>query len=159
MKNVKQFTQAYSQVPWRKQVQILGLFLLVVLFSVMAAGIHLNLNARAVAYGRQILILQEMIKEKELERADLETQLGIITSPAYLEKRAIEMGFEPVNKGDPIYLVVPGYIDQPPTWIAPPPQPVEKIYLTLPPDFSESLTDWLMARVFSFLTPLLGAQP
>ncbi len=42
MDGVRQLTQAYSQAPWRKQLQILGLFLLVVVLAALVAGIYLK---------------------------------------------------------------------------------------------------------------------
>ena len=38
MERVERYSQAYSQAPWRKQVQLLGLFLLIVVFMALVAG-------------------------------------------------------------------------------------------------------------------------
>jgi hypothetical protein len=58
MNSVKQIAQAYTQTPWRKQVQAGGLILLAVLFAVLIASIYLNVNARSSTYGREILLMQ-----------------------------------------------------------------------------------------------------
>ena len=96
--SVQKLTQAYSKTPWRKQVQLVGAILLCVLFAVLGASIYLNLNARIATYGREILLIQEEIQRIGLENADLTTQLGLIKSPAFLEQRAREMGFEPISR-------------------------------------------------------------
>jgi hypothetical protein len=157
--SVRRIAQAYSQTPWRKQVQVIGLFLLCLLFAMLASSLYLNLNARAATYGREILMMQEDIEQTELVNADLKTQLGILTSPAVLENRAIELGFERTKKDDPLYIVVRGYLDRQDVTLAPPPMPVERINITLPPDFTESLVDWLRNRLSFLLDPVLETQP
>jgi hypothetical protein len=157
--SVRRIAQAYSQTPWRKQVQVIGLFLLGLLFAMLASSLYLNLNARAATYGREILIMQEDIEQTELINADLKTQLGVLTSPAILENRALELGFERVQKDEPLYIVVPGYVDRQEITVAPPPTPVEKITITLPPNFTESLVDWFRNRLSFLLNPVLEAQP
>jgi cell division protein FtsL len=159
MDSVKRFTQAYTQTPWRKQVQVGGLILLSILFAVLFASISLNVNARASTYGREILLLQEEIENQTLINADLRSQLGVLTSPAVLEKRALEMGFKPVVRDEQTYVVVPGYIERYTISIAPPPQPMEKVILTLPPDFTESLVDWVRRRLVILTNPLTETTP
>jgi hypothetical protein len=157
--SVRRIAQAYAQTPWRKQVQVIGLFLLGLLFAMLASSLYLNLNARAATYGREILIMQEGIEQTELVNADLKSELGVLTSPAVLENRAIELGFERVQVEDPLYIVVPGYIDRQEIAVAPPPSPVEQITITLPPDFTESLVEWFRNRLSFFLKPIMEAQP
>jgi hypothetical protein len=147
--SVQKLTQAYSKTPWRKQVQLMGAILLCILFAVLGASIYLNLNSRIATYGREILLIQEQIQTIELENADLTTQLGLIKSPAFLEGRAHEMGFESISGDEQLYIVVPGYSVQDSPKLAPPPKLIEKVTITIPPDFTESLLNWLQGKLFS----------
>jgi hypothetical protein len=54
MDRVQSLTQAYSQAPWRKQMQIIGLFLLVLVLTALV-GIYLSVTARAAAVGRDLI--------------------------------------------------------------------------------------------------------
>lgn len=159
MNSVKQIAQAYAQTPWRKQVQVGGLILLSVLFGLLISSVSLNVNARASTYGREILLMQAEIENQTLLNADLRSRLGILTSPAMLENRAKEMGFEPVVRDEQTYVVVPGFNGRRVASIAPPPQPMEKVILTLPPDFTESLIDWFNQRMIVLTNPFLDKTP
>ncbi len=46
MERVYGLTQAYSQAPWRKQLQLIGIFLVVLVFFALVAGIYLSVTAR-----------------------------------------------------------------------------------------------------------------
>ena len=147
MDRVKGITQAYSQAPWRKQLQIIGLFLLLVVFVALVAGIYLNVTARAATMGREILIMQSNIDQLELDIADLETQLAIANSAKEMEERARDLGFRPVDKDELTYVVVPGYITRQRVEFAPAPEPVEVVAATLPADYTESLFEWIRKRM------------
>ncbi|MDD2694312.1 MAG: hypothetical protein PHD58_00115 [Anaerolineales bacterium] len=156
MKTVRNLTQAYSQAPWRKQVQVIGLIMLCVLFAVLVASIYLNVSARAATYGREILMMQDQIREMQLVNADLHTRLGVLLSSAEMEKRALEMGFVPIEKGEAVYVMAAGYQPRRSVILAPPPKPVESVVVTLPPRFTQSLVDWLQERLM--LTPVQAAE-
>ncbi len=158
MDGVRKLTQAYSQAPWRKQIQLLGLFLLIVVLVALIAGIYLNVTARAATMGREILAMETRIEELNLENADLETRLAIVTSAMEMEKRAKDMGFEPLDRYEVTYLVVPGYIPRQQAVIAPPPEPVVVVPASLPSDYTESLFDWLQERVVPMLTRAMEAE-
>ncbi len=159
MDRVRGFTQAYSQAPWRKQLQIIGLFLLLVVFVALIAGIYLNVTARAATMGREILIMQTKIEKLQLEIADLETQLAIANSAKEMKKRAVNLGFRPVEKDELTYIVVPGYIPRQRTILAPAPEPVVVVSAALPPDYTESLFEWLRKRMILQLGRMPEVQP
>ncbi len=159
MNGVRQLTQAYSQAPWRKQLQILGLFLLVLVLAAVIAGIYLNVTARAATYGREILMMQSDIEELNLINADLKTRLAMVTSATEMEKRALEMGFEHLDRYEVAYLVVPGYIPRQGAVIAPPPKPTVIVAASLPADYTESLFDWLRVRLVPALRRLMEVKP
>ncbi|MGD9092157.1 MAG: hypothetical protein PVF74_04890 [Anaerolineales bacterium] len=148
MESVRSLTQAYSQAPWRKQLKYIVLFLVMVVFAALIAGIYLDVTARAATMGREVLIMESEIADLQLEIADLETKLAIVTSASEMEERARNMGFQPIEMDQAMYVIVPGYIPPEQITIAPPSSPVRTIAATLPPDFTESLFDWLKRTLF-----------
>lgn len=143
MDRVISLTQAYSQAPWRKQMQVIGLFLLLLVLTALVAGIYLSVTARAATIGREVLLMQGDIEQHQLENADLQTQLAAVESSDQMEQRAKALGFEPIQKDQPLYLVVSGYVRRDRVTLAPPPAPVTVVAASLPPDFTQSLFDWL----------------
>lgn len=149
MNTVRSLTQAYSQTPWRKQVMVIVLSLLFVVFATLVAGVYLSVTARAATIGREILQMQADIDELELVNADLSTQLAYITSATEMAKRADVMGFEPIEKDQALYVMVPGYVRRGQVILAPPPAPVTPVAASMPPGYNESLVDWFMQRILS----------
>jgi cell division protein FtsL len=147
MDRVRSLTQAYSQTPWRKQMQIIGLFLLILVLVSLVAGIYLSVTARAATIGREVLQMQSNIETLTRENADLETQLASMKSAGRLEERARALGFEPIQKDQALFLVVPGYVRPERVTLAPPPAPVTAVAASLPPNFTQSLVDWLRERI------------
>ncbi len=159
MDNFRNLTQAYSQAPWRKQLKFIGLFLLLVVFVALIAGIYLDVTARAATIGREILIMKKEIDGLELVVSDLETQLAFMTSSKEMEKRAIGLGFQPVEIDQALYIVVDGYPSDEYVNLAPPPETVKTVAANLPPDFTESLFDWLGQNVLPPIDDMLGVIP
>jgi cell division protein FtsL len=158
MNRVTKLTQAYSQAPWRKQMQTLGLFLLVLVLVAVVAGIYLNVTARAATIGREIFGMQSRIEALRLDNANLETRLAMIKSATEMEKRARALGFEPLEQVEITYLVVDGYIPRQQAVIAPPPEPVVVVPASLPADYTESLFDWVQESVIPSLSRVLEVQ-
>ena len=63
--------QAYRQSPWRIQLQVVGLFLLLLVMIALVAGIYLNVTARAATIGRRIQEMQFEIQVNQRLNADL----------------------------------------------------------------------------------------
>lgn len=143
MKNVQNLTYAYSQAPWRKQLQFIVLFLLGLVFVALVAGVYLSVTARAATVGREVLALQEDIKDLRRINADLRTQLAILKSATVMEQRALAMGFERLAKDQAEYLMVPGYTGRRSVVLAAQPEPVKAVAASLPSEFTESLFDWM----------------
>jgi hypothetical protein len=149
MNTVRNLTQAYSQTPWRKQVMVIVLSLLFVVFATLVAGVYLSVTARAATMGREILLMQADIDKFGLVNADLATQLAFINSESEMGKRADDLGFVPVEKDQSIFVVVPGYARRGQLNLAPPPGPVIPVAASMPTDYSESLVEWLMKQALS----------
>lgn len=178
MERVQHLVQAYSQAPWRKQLQVIGAFLLILVVVWVVAAIYLDVTARAATIGREIQEMQVRtgglervdaappetprrlsIEELEQINADLQTQLASLTSDAVMAERAREMGFQPVEPDDVMYIVVPGYAPPQPAALAPPPGPVTASNPTLAPAYKQSLVDWLREQLTQASALVKGGQP
>lgn len=176
--SLKQITQAYSQTPWRKQLQVIATFLLVIVFAAIVAGIYLSVTSQAATLGRQIQDMQIRmegsqrldlladdgtsaeseidlvdvvpIEELYIEIADLQGQLAINLSSATMREKAEQMGYVPSNPEDIYYVEVPGYQGRQLAQLAPPPAPEIVETTVLAPAYRESLIDWLDHQVDLF---------
>ena len=164
MENIHQITHAYSQAPWRKQVYMIGVILLVLVSTAIIAGIYLNVTARAAAVGREIQEMQVRvygyhnldsvageadlpIEELEQEISNLNSQLAYVTSYQVMQERVKELHLEPIDVMNVDYLPVPGYQDRQTTSLAPPPEPMVVSASSIAPEFKESLFDWISDQV------------
>jgi len=156
MNSVQRFTQAYNQAPWRKQLQLIGLFLLVLIMGALVAGIYLSVTARASTIGRGIQDMRSDMEKIEREIEDLETELAFILSNTHMQNRAIELGFRPAEPGEAVYVVVPGYTKPEVVSLAQSSGPaIHHSAPALPADYTQSLFDWLRERVFEPAAPLI----
>ncbi len=148
MDQVLKITQAYSQIPWRKQIQSVVAFLVFLVLCLVIAMIYVNVNAEAVVVGREIQDMQLSMEELERSIADKESQLAYITSAVEMERRALEMNFQPVHPGDASYIVVPGYGGRLEAVLAPPSVPAATQTRILSPEYTLSLVDWLKQELY-----------
>jgi cell division protein FtsL len=147
MENVMRLTQAYSQAPWRKQIQMIVFFLLVLVMVALVAGIYLSVSARAVAAGVEIQTIEQDIEAKQQAIQDLETELALMTSSSVMEERAQDIGLEPIGPDRIEYIEVPGYPGRQGPTMAPPPEPSVVTSPGLSSEFTESLIEWFVANV------------
>ena len=155
MYRVQSITQAYSQAPWRKQLQWIGLFMLVLILLAMVAGIYLSVSARASTAGREIQIMYRQMEDVSRNIEDLETQLAFMLSNTEMEKRAEELGFYPIESEEIFYILVPGYVEPKQVILAEPPGSSLPSSPTISPEYTQSLFDWLSERVFYPASPLV----
>jgi len=148
MDQVLKITQAYSQIPWRKQIQSVVVFLVLLVLCLVIAMIYVNVNAEAVVVGREIQDMQLSIEALERSITDKESQIAYITSAVEMEKRALEMNFQPVDPGDGFYIVIPGYAGRLEAVLAPPSVPAASQTRILSPEYTLSLVDWLKQELY-----------
>jgi cell division protein FtsL len=148
MDQVLKITQAYSQIPWRKQIQSVVVFLVLLVLCLVIAMIYVNVNAEAVVVGREIQDMQLSIEELERSITDKESQIAYITSAVEMERRALEMNFQPVDPGDGFYIVIPGYAGRLEAVLAPPSVPAASQTRILSPEYTLSLVDWLKQELY-----------
>jgi cell division protein FtsL len=141
-----QIIHAYRQAPWRVQRQWVGVFLLIVIGVAMVAALYLDVTARTAVTGREIQELRIQITTIQRETADLETQLADLTSTAAMQRRALELGYRPVQPGELDYVAVPGFV---------PPEPAILLAATdaslqteaMPAEYTQSLLEWFEDRI------------
>jgi cell division protein FtsB len=141
-----QIIHAYRQAPWRVQRQWVGVFLLVVISVSMVAALYLDVTARTAVTGREIQEMRIQITTIQRENADLETQLADLTSTAAMERRALGMGYRPVQPGELDYVGVPGFVSPEPDILLAASDATLRSE-ALPPEYTQSLLEWLDERV------------
>ncbi len=150
---VNYLVHAYRQAPWRIQRQWLGGFLLAVLAIAMVASLYLDITAQAAISGREIQGLTSDIISTQQTNSDLETRMAELSSTSAMEKRAKDLGYEPIDPSQVQYVIVPGYVE-PQTDILPVAPPLMPSAPSIPPEYTESLIEWLQQALQP--TPLLS---
>lgn len=143
MDQIENLTQAYSQAPWRKQLQMIGLFSLVLVFVALVAGIYLNVSAQTASTGREIQYMKSQIETLDREIEDMQSHLALLLSDNVMEKRAQGMGFEPIEMNQSEYIQVPGYHERQAVKLAPYTRPEAIKAPSMPEEYTEPLVDWI----------------
>jgi hypothetical protein len=151
---LERLARAYKETPWQKQQQWIALFLLAVVAIGLAAGLYLNITARAAIAGREIQLLEEQIVVNERANADIETRLSILLSSEAMRQRASALGYQPVEKDSITYVVVPGYVARQPVSLGTHKQTA--VSATFAPEFTQSLFDWLNDQVHTAAAQAAG---
>jgi cell division protein FtsB len=147
------FSQSYSQAPWRKQLQFIGLFSLFLVFLALIAGIYLSVSAQAAKVGRTIQDMQRETEAMDLEIENLQAQLALIKTADEMERRAEDLGFSKVQVDEIVYLKIPGYYEPQGVVLAPYQGRTIAGAKVMPEQFTESLFSWLQ-RQFANVTLL-----
>ncbi len=159
MDNMKRFTQAYTQAPWRRQLQVVAFFMLVLVFVAIIAGIYLNVTAQAVTLGQEIQDMQDQMRQVKQENEGLLSVLANLRSSSVMEERAKAMGFEPVQTDQLNYVEIPGYVPRQSVALASPPVSTVVTTQVISPEFSESLWDWFRQNVIDPTILLAEGKP
>ncbi len=144
MKRERKITQAYENTPWRKQFQVIGLYLSVVIFLAIVASVYLEVTARATTYGRKIqgIRIDERIVEKDIQ--DLTSDLAKATSIEVLRERGEKLKFDLADPNAAIYLIIPGFLGDQYFELALDPKQLEGVNQPqLPYEYTVSLVDWI----------------
>ena len=147
MNRKQQFMQAYRQAPWRRQIQIIGLFSAVITVLVTGAGIYLHVTESAATLGREIQDMQEEKQDLLLIIEDRQSEFARLTSARTMEERAKDMGFEQLNPATAAYIIVPGYGGKQTAELAPPPELGAASEMALLPEYTMTLFDWFSSVI------------
>jgi len=158
MQRLEKFTQAYPQIPWRGQTQVLGLILVIIVLVALVAGFYLSVSARAASIGRDIQAMQDQIKEIEQQNETLKSRLASLTASRTLDARLEKLGFRPIDLEDVLYVFVPDYPGRRPVTLAPAlDEPVVSAPI-MPEEFTESIFQWLYRELNPFVLPMFEAK-
>ena len=146
----KEISQAHKLVPWRGQMQWLGVVSLALVSISLLAWVYLSVSSKAGIAGRDIQQYQYEITVTEKSIAQLQTDLARITSSTEMSKRAKKLGFKELNSYRYTYMVIPGYAGKPSALLAP--ESLQSIQESvINPEFTQSLWDWMYD---SFIQPV-----
>jgi hypothetical protein len=152
------YVHAYKQAPWRIQRQRIGTFMLAVLGLAMVAALYLDVTSQAAISGRAIQDMTSEMIANQQANADLETQLAVLTSNSAMETRATTLGYESITPDQLQYLLVPGYTAPVPEILSGS-SALRPSAPSIPPQYTESLMDWLDERLRSpSTTSLIGVS-
>jgi hypothetical protein len=140
--SVNHTMHAYRMAPWRVQRQWIVTAMLGVIALALVASLYLDVTAQAGIAGREIQTLEIQTSQVQQTSADLQTQLATLTSASVMERRALDLGFRPVDAEEMEYLVVPGYTESQPDILSSIPQP-QMSAPTIAPEYKQSLLDWM----------------
>ncbi len=159
MDQIENIARTYTQAPWRKQLQWIALLALGIILVALVAGIYLSISARATAVGRDIQAMQGDITDLNRENEDLQSQLARILSSAQMETRARALGFEEVPPDQIIYLKVPGYSEREPVVLASTSERSVIRAISMPPEYTESIFDWIARNIREVYGSLAEESP
>ena len=142
--------QAYRQAPWRNQLKWIATFLLGVIVIVLVAGLYLSISAQSVAIGLEIQAKNQDKIVYEQDIADLNNQLGDLTSGPAMLARAKELHYDYVNPSDIEYILVQGYSGRKTASLAPQTSQVEYSEPTLNPEYTRSFSEILFQGLMKF---------
>lgn len=156
MDRLETLAQTYTQAPWRRQLQIIGLFSLFLTVVGLVAGVYLSVSAKAAVAGRDIQEKQAKIETVERDIEDSASRLATILSADEMETRAIKLGFQPIEPDQVKYMKIPGYTERDSVILAPasPPQLVGAP--VTPPEYTESLFTWMRRTIAADVFKVLG---
>lgn len=143
MERIENIALAYSQAPWRKQLRLVGLFSLGLVFLALLAGIYVILSANIARVGRDIEAKKLEIDDIDWQVEEMQTQLARIQSSEFMEQRAKALGFKSVDIDSITYLPVPGYVEKQPVMLAPKSVPPVSGAVVVPSRYTETIFDWL----------------
>jgi len=159
MDQLENIARSYSQAPWRKQLQIIALFLLGLVVIALVAGIYLSISARATAVGRDIQGMQDDITELDRVNEDLQSELARILSSSHMEARARTLGFSETPADQIVYLKVPEYIERQAVILAPSSDRNVIRAISMPPEYTESLFEWLFRQARDWIASIAEEKP
>ena len=139
---------AYKQTPWRRQMQVIGASMLVLVIVATIAGLYLSISGRAAAAGRRIQQLEMRENSLNLEINNLRTHLAEISSSHSLNARIESLKMQTIDPHTAIYLEVPGYSPNIRKELSEPPQE-DAPKAQLLPEYTSSLWDWLREKIWT----------
>ena len=156
---MKSVVQAYSNTPWRKQLKILGSFLLALIVIAVLLISYLIVSSRVVSVGRDLQNMKNEIDDLEYVNVSLQEKIAYLTTFSEIKRQASEQGFHSAKPSEVFFVVVPGFVD---TFHAPPPydeEPRAAMIDVNVPGYHQTLMDWLRQELIVFSDAFEGFEP
>jgi hypothetical protein len=149
MNRAQKIIEAYRNTPWRRQVQMLGLFAAFGVVVAVVMIVYVWVTSLAGAYGLPVQDYQATTQSLEKIIEDKNAHLAELTSVDNLAARAEEQNYQSVDPNRIRYLEVDGYAAEQPLQLAPSTSTDAQVATKqLPPAYTTSLIDWLREMIF-----------
>ncbi len=146
--STRKIPQAHLQAPWRIQVQRVAFIMLGLIVVMLVAGLYLNISAQTAAIGVEIQNLEATREATIRANADLKGRLGSLTTIENMQKRAAELGFEPVDPNAATYMVIPEYSGRQVAVLAPSGRSESTLRRpVIKPSYTQSLWEWVVSEM------------
>lgn len=132
--------------------QWLVMFVGVVMLLAVVAGLYLEVTSRAAIAGRDIQSMEISIATQQRANADLQTQLAELLSEQTLQARAEALGYQPLERAELDYILVPGYL--PDNGVHLTVETPQEQSVTSEAAFQQSLLEWIALQVENASAPL-----
>lgn len=149
MNRAQKIIEAYRNTPWRRQVQMLGLFAAFGVVAAVVMIVYVWVTSLAGAYGLQVQEYQETAQALEKVIEDKNAHLAELTSVDNLAARAEDQDYLSVDPNRIRYLEVDGYPADQPLQLAPNTSASQEAATNqLPAAYTTSLIDWLRQAIY-----------
>ncbi len=150
--------QAYKQAPWRLHTQKGVLFLIAAILGASILWIMVTVSVEASSAGLEIQYLNSLRDEYERGNASKVTEIAKLSSAARLAERAKELGFVHATSAQISYVYVDGYTGRTAKVSAQPPG-ADLPPVLIRPEYTVSLSEWLMKEIVKLNEQSLGVSP
>ncbi|MCB2178846.1 hypothetical protein KQH61_05480 [bacterium] len=149
MNRAQKIIEAYRNTPWRRQMQMLGLFAAFAVVATVVMIVYVWVTSLAGAYGLQVQEYQETTQALEKVIEDKNAHLAELTSVENLAARAEEKDYQVVDPNRLRYLEVEGYPAEGELQLAPSTSASQDADSEqLPASYTTSLIDWVREMIF-----------
>jgi len=143
--------QAFRQNPSRIQTQWISVILLIVVLSVLAVILNLNITTKSARAGVQVRILEAEREKLERTITGSRTLLAQMTSSSTMKERAKALGYETATNENIKYVFVADYVGKEGKAVVIPKPRNNPTQNIIKPIYTRSMWDWLFQGTFTLL--------
>lgn len=143
--------QASRQNPSRIQTQWISVILLVVVLSVLAVILNLNITTKSAHAGVQVRILEAEREKLERTITGSRTLFAQMTSSKTMQERAKALGYQAATLENLKYVYVAEYVGKEGKAVVIPKSRNNPTQNIIKPIYTRSMWDWLFQGTFTLL--------
>ncbi len=143
--------QASRQNPSRIQTQWISVILLVVVLSVLAVILNLNITTKSAHAGVQVRILEAEREKLERTITGSRTLLAQMTSSKTMQERAKALGYQAATIENLKYVYVAEYVGKEGKAVVIPKSRNNPTQNIIKPIYTRSMWDWLFQGTFTLI--------